>query len=349
VLADSAIRLFDRLGGTLTDDFTLRRSFVTLPLRDSAKTLGICEEPALGMSTLVGADDAHTRMLGWRLIGLIPVGLAQGDPNPDAPGCQAQKRLLLDEFLGRGPNRLFVAGGLPAHAQVSVLLLGDHLVGTVPAEVTTTAGYRMRARMLAAAKQAGIPARAALIMGLTNGYMEYVATREEYTLQYYEGGSTLYGPGEAGMFGEILARLSGSVSAGDELPASAAPEFKAKVGKERNILPRKPPTHHPVERVDSTWCSGDTLYARVAFGAERDWVVPGGEDGEPRVRVLLLEPSEAVVGWDDDPRLELRLRDARRRLARWEIRWSGPRGGRYRVEAGAARGTPVQCGSKAVP
>jgi hypothetical protein len=350
VVADEAIGLFDRLGGSLTGEFALKRSFVTLPLRDMARALGICKEPALGMSALAGADDAHSRELGWRLIGLISVGLAQGDPNPDAPGCQAQKRKLLDEFLGDVPNRLIAAGGLPAYAQVSVLLLGDHLVGAVPAEVTTTAGYRMQARMLAAAQQAGIPARAALILGLTNGYMEYVATQEEYTAQYYEGGSTLYGPGEAEMFGEVLARLSESVSAGDELPPSVAPELKANVGKEREVVPRKPPAAAPVGRVDATWCSGDTLYARVAFGAERDWVVPSGQDGEPRVRILRVEPSEAVAAWDDDPALEVRLQNTRHRLAQWELRWSGPRGGRYRVEVGDARGTPVECGSaKPVP
>jgi len=152
------------------------------------------------------------------------------------------------------------------------------------------------------------------------------------------------------MFGEVLARLSESVSAGDELPPSAAPVLKANVGKERKIVPRKPPRTAAVERVDATWCSGDTLYARVAFGAERDWVVPSGQDGEPRVRIFRLEPSETVVAWDDDPALEVRLRDTRHRLAEWEIRWSGPRGGRYRVEVGEARGAPVECGApKAVP
>src|SRR5438876_2484560 len=52
---------------------------------------------------------------------------------------------------------------------------------------------------------------AALILGHADGYMEYVATAEEYTAQYYEGASTLYGPGEAAMFGRTLARLTASV------------------------------------------------------------------------------------------------------------------------------------------
>ena len=99
----------------------------------------------------------------------------------------------------------------PSYAQVAVLRLGNRVIGVLPGEVTTTAGRRMREQMLAAARAAGLPVSAGLILGHANGYLGYVATAEEYTAQYYEGGSTLYGPGEATMFGRVLARVAASV------------------------------------------------------------------------------------------------------------------------------------------
>src|SRR5216117_130899 len=252
-VGDGVVALFDALGPTLTDRLELGRSFATLFLRDSARALGICSEPALGLSTLVGADDAHTRIDGWHLFGLFNVGLEQGSPNPEVPGCQAHKRQLFDAALGGLPNHLFISAHLPSYAQVMVLRLGNRVIGAVPAEVTTTAGRRMREQLLASAREAGLPVTAALILGHANGYMEYVTTPEEYTAQYYEGGSTIYGPGEAAMLGRVLSRLATAVSTGDSLPPSAAPSLELVVGQQRRVLPRKSSARVPAPRIERVW------------------------------------------------------------------------------------------------
>src|SRR6266576_294519 len=163
---------------------------------------------------------AYAGALGAKLVTFYPqnVGLKQGSPNPDVPGCQADKRQLFDAAFGGLPNHLFISGNLPSYAQVTVLRLGNRVLGAVPGEVTTTAGRRMREQMLVSARKAGLPVNEALILGHANGYLEYITTAEEYTAQYYEGGSTIYGPGEAAMFGRTLARLAASVSNGDSLP-----------------------------------------------------------------------------------------------------------------------------------
>src|SRR5439155_266271 len=83
-------------------------------------------------------------------------------PNPDVPGCQGHKRQLFDAAFGGLPNHLFISGNLPSYAQVTVLRLGDRVIGAVPGEVTTTAGRRMREQMLASAREAGLPVSAAL-------------------------------------------------------------------------------------------------------------------------------------------------------------------------------------------
>ena len=344
-VGDAAVALFDSLGAALTDRLELGRAFATLSLRDSARALGICAEPALGLSTLVGADDAHTRIQGWLLFGLFDVGLKQGSPNPDVPGCQAHKRQLFDAAFGGLPNRLFISGNLPSYAQVTVLRLGNRVIGAVPGEVTTTAGRRMREQMLASARKAGLPVSEALILGHANGYLEYVTTAEEYTAQYYEGGSTIYGPGEAAMFGRALARLAASVSAGDSLPAAAAPPLDLVVGHQRNVVPRKSADRVPPARIERVWCSGDTLYAWLQLGGAADWPVATGDVAAgPRVEIVVDDATRMVVSWDDDPALELRLRSRRGGLGWWELRWSGASDRTYRVRVpGVADSDPVKC------
>ena len=349
-VGDGAVALFDALGTALIDRLELGRSFTTLFLRDSARALGICSEPALGLSTLVGADDAHTRIDGWHLFGLFNVGLEQGSPNPEVPGCQAHKRQLFDAALGGLPNHLFISGNLPSYAQVMVLRLGNRVIGAVPAEVTTMAGRRMREQMLASARAAGLPVTAVLILGHANGYMEYVTTAEEYTAQYYEGGSTIYGPGEAAMFGRVLGRLAASISTGDSLPATAAPPLDLVVGQQRHILRPKSSTRVPPPRIERVWCSGggDTLYAWLQLGGAAEWPVATGDvAAQARVEVVADDAARTVVSWDDDPALEMHLRSRQGGLAWWELRWSEPHGQTYRVRIpGVTESDPVRCSTR---
>ena len=344
-LGSAAAALFDSLGGHLADRLELGRAFVTLPLRDSATALGICPEPAVGMPTLVGAADSYSRMRGWRLFGVLSIGLEQGSPNPDVPGCHAHKRKLLDDWFGNLPNRLAVSSGLPSYAQVSVFRVGDRLIGTLPAEATTTAGRRMREQMIDTARARGLDVSNALIMGLTNGYVEYITTAEEYTAQFYEGASTLYGPGEAALFGRTLARLTAQVSSGDTLRSSQAVAMKLDLGHSRKILPRRLPRQPGRSRIEGVSCSGDTLYARASFGRAGDWAVSTGDIAtRPRVAVVRDDAGRSIVSWDDDAKLELRLVGERRGLASWEVRWSGARGGRYRVRlADGSESDAVTC------
>ena len=347
-VGENAVALFDSLGSSLTDRLELGRAFTTLFLRDSAGALGICAEPALGMSTLVGAADARTRLQGLQLLGLFDLGIEEGSPNPDVPGCQAHKRKLLDGWLGDLPNHLLISGPLPSYAQVSVLRLGSRVIGVLPAEATTTAGRQMRERMLAAAQaaqKAGVPVTAALILGHANGYVNYVTTADEYTAQYYEGASVLYGPGEAAMFSRTLARLAGSISTGDSLPAAAAPPLTLEVGRERKIIEQRTAGRALAPKIERVWCSGDTLYARLQLGGAWAWPVDSGDVARrARVEVVVNDATRRVVSWDDDPAMEMRLTARRRGLAWWEMRWSGVAGLEYRVRTPSGpESEPVRC------
>ena len=203
----------------------------------------------------------------------------------------------------------------------------------------------MREQMLAGARGAGLPVSAALILGHANGYLEYVTTAEEYTAQYYEGGSTIYGPGEARMFGRALARLAASISDGDSLPPAAAPVLDLVVGHQRHVLSRKSSGRVPPGRIERVWCSGDTLYAWLQLGGAAEWPVATGDvAAHARVEIVVDDATRAVVSWDDDPALEMRLRSRRAGLAWWELRWSAVNGRTYRVRIpGVADSDPVGC------
>lgn len=327
-LGDEAVELYKSLEEAGTAEVALSRAYTTLPIRERALELGICPVPGVGMAALVGGADAHTRMNGVQLLGLIPIGLEQNSPNADAPGCHAQKHLLLDVIFGETLNRAVVTDQLPSYAQLTVFRIGDRVIGFLPGEATTTAGRRMRAKMVAAAAALTPAVKHALIVGLTNGYLEYITTAEEYTAQYYEGGSTLYGPGEAAMLGDTLAALTRRVSSNDALPEVAGLTMTVMPGKPKEILKRDTKgAHTPTAEAPS--CRGDTLYAKFSLGSAHDWPVRGAATvGLPRVEVL---SAGKPVAWDDDSMLEVWLESSKKGVARWEVRWAGVKPGTYQL------------------
>ena len=336
-LGDSAIALFESLAGRLDSQLGLARAFTTLALREDAESLGICPVPAGGMALLAGADDAAGRLRGWRMLGLLSLGMEQGAARKKPAGCQGAKHQVLDLFFGSLPNKLLGTKILPSFAQLTVLRIGNRLIGTVPGEVTTVAGKRMQAAMLAGARGIGIPVDSALVMGLSNGHVMYVATAEEYGAQYYEGASTIYGPGEAAMFARALGGLAGMLSSGDTLPSASAGRMTVLPGKHKAILRSRGSQLTPAPLLERVWCSADTLYADFRLGSVADWPTTG-----PRIEVL---HEGRVVAWDDDSRVELQLRSAHKSPARWQLRWSGAvADAAYRVRvSGGALSAPLRC------
>jgi neutral ceramidase len=317
-----AIRLFDELGTSLTDTFTISRAFNTLQLARDWETLGICKHAQAGLSALGGAADSYSRMYGWRWLGLIYSGMDQSPRSPRSPpaGCHAQKRLLLWE---KATYKL-IGSKLPRAAQLGVYRIGNMLLAGVPAEVTTTAG----AQILKAMRSVDSLDRAAVV-SLTNGFMQYVTTADEYGAQYYEGGSTIYGPGEAAMFARQLAALTGQQSRKDELPTSAGLSIDADTAGGRRADPvTEVATADTVMAAGHAWCEGDTLHARVGLARRGGWIVQGKDDiGRPLVQILR---DDAVVAMDDDANLEMRL-EPRAGVLPWEVRWRIARPGSYAV------------------
>jgi neutral ceramidase len=336
----AAAGLFDALGDSLRDTLTIDRAFVTLRLAKDAETLGICPNPLAGMSTFGGAADARTRVYDWRWLGIFSSGMGEDSLTPaDSPSgrCHGKKRLLLWE----GAANKIVGAGLTREAQLLVARVGSRLLAGVPAEITTTAARRMRDSMLVASREDS-RVTDAVIVGLANGFMQYVTTPEEYSAQFYEGGSTIYGPGEADMLGRQLARLSAARTAGDSLPVAEG--IRVAPGARRKA-PRARGDERPL--VESARCSGDTLYARVGLGRAGGWLVrDSSEVGLPLVEIWRVEAgsgNSTLVAYDGDPDVELH-RDDGGGDAPWEVRWHVPEAGSSSVRVrGASREAAVVC------
>lgn len=80
---------------------------------------------------------------------------------------------------------------VPAIIPFQVVRLGQLLIVSVPGEITNIASKRLEEKVRAEVATLGIDH--IIISSYANAYMGYVTTPEEYDLQCYEGGHTIYG------------------------------------------------------------------------------------------------------------------------------------------------------------
>ncbi|MBI5925486.1 MAG: neutral/alkaline ceramidase [Aquabacterium sp.] len=79
----------------------------------------------------------------------------------------------------------------PEVLPLQLVRLGQLYLATLPGEPTIMSGYRIRRQL---AQTLGVDVKQVLVVGYTNAYTQYITTPEEYSIQDYEGGSTLFGP-----------------------------------------------------------------------------------------------------------------------------------------------------------
>jgi neutral ceramidase len=332
-LGRRAIALFDALSPqAASSGLLVTRAFRTLPLVGPDAPPGLCAEPLAGASTVAGAEDSPTRFHGWRWLGLFPSAFREGGQAARSrpEGCQAEKRPAVPGIAKRiflGPHPL------PEAMQLMVVRIGGLVFAAVPAEVTTITGRRVADSVRAAAALAGAPAEHVVVVGLANGFIQYVATEEEYHAQHYEGGSTLYGPATAGVLARELAALTASMGGPTPTSPPVAPvPITLYPGAPRALLP---PRGSGPQRIERAWLRHDC--GDGAIVAEWRDAPPG--DVFPTSGFLLrferlsgeAETGEAVAQ-DDGPDVEVRaLGPMRGGSWRWQARWRAPAPGRYRL------------------
>ena len=331
-------------------------AFQTVSLVSSNGAPELCPHPEIGPSTMVGAEDGRTKLFGWRLLGIFPIGLEEGGSavggNP--AGCHGAKRIFAKPVRGF-VNEVYLGGdrAYPDTTQLAVVRLGDLLIAAVPAEVTTMTGEMIKRAIRDSAGAHGFTPGAVVVMSLANGYISYVPTADEYTAQDYEGGSDLFGPGTAAFLATRLAGLAGQIAAhGGHSPPSRVTPFTVSPGEHVDLF--KPlsdhPTHSPARRFLGTSCEGGVLTSR--------WVEPspGGilpAEGQV-VAIDSLDSKKgltwAAAAWDDEPTVEVRrVKELARRKAVWEVRWTDPAPRDYVVKLLPRNGLPADSAKVTCP
>lgn len=160
--------------------------------------------------------------------GNVPTGLfaatvgcnAGAGPDPLNVGCHAEKPIL------------FIFGP-PLNASATVVpfqlfRIGNLAIVGLPWEITTMAGRRIRSTLIDVLKEDGIDY--IVINGLSNDYVSYLTTREEYALQMYESASNQFGPWSLAAVQQETRRLAldmvnGTPTAAGPTPPVTSPDL----------------------------------------------------------------------------------------------------------------------------
>jgi neutral ceramidase len=204
-LAEEILTLHEELEWTMHPAARIQHVYRELLVPHRLAALGekTCDRPEIGTAFAAGAEDGPTR---FRIVPQFNEGVRA----PYARGCEGYKLPLV------GPEGPLRDDGLdfPAVAPIQILRIGDVLLATAPVELSTVAGLRIRDAVRSVARahpRNTAPIKDVIVGGLTNSYLSYVATREEYALQHYEGASTLYGPNTALLLQNQFACLAGAL------------------------------------------------------------------------------------------------------------------------------------------
>ena len=114
-------------------------------------------------------------------------------------------------------RKIIVSRGLVHEVvpEVQVVRVGDRLLLGAPGEPSVEMGRRFEE---AVTPQLPAGVRDPVVVGLANDYMGYLTTPEEYQMQHYEGGHTVYGLWTSLLVRDSLVALSHSLAMGQPAP-----------------------------------------------------------------------------------------------------------------------------------
>jgi hypothetical protein len=119
-------------------------------------------------------------------------------------------------------RKIIVSRGLVHEVapEIQVVRVGDRLLLGAPGEPSVEMGRRFEQ-----AVRPELPAGVTepVVVGLANDYMGYLTTPEEYQMQHYEGGHTVFGLWTSVLVRNSLVALSRSMAAGEPAPTPDQP------------------------------------------------------------------------------------------------------------------------------
>ena len=281
-----AADLYDRLGSELTDQVALDAGLRELDLDVAANrrigTIKLPDRPAVGAALVAGATENLTPV-----IHAVPPFKAGHPKRWGGGGEQGVKWVIGSRWFQRF---VLPKKGFPRVLAVQAFRIGDAVLVGLPFEITVESGRRMAASVAAAVEGRSIDR--VIISSVANEYWGYVATLEEYSRQFYEGGHTLYGPNTEAFLSAQAGRLAERV-VGAGLFAEVLPGREWNLAT-RRYLPTLPAGLAAVERRFSGTPVFTDPTAELDGTWEQSWldVHPAG--------LRWHEPLVAVESSDDD-------------------------------------------------
>ncbi|KAA8576191.1 hypothetical protein MFRU_009g01240 [Monilinia fructicola] len=151
----------------------------------------------------------------WSVVsGLLRVPTAQ------QVACQYPKPVLLDVGEMSSPY-----AWSPNIVDIQLLRVGQLIIIISPSEATTMSGRRWKSAISIAASTSKITTSTPKVVlgGPANTYAHYLATPEEYSIQRYEGASTLYGQHELEAYIHLTTNAIGYLAASNTSHPAAGP------------------------------------------------------------------------------------------------------------------------------
>jgi neutral ceramidase len=199
-------------GGLLSNNLPLDMRWTRVALSGVSTSAGhaVGTDPVTGLSLFTGSEEGRGPL--YDIIGNVNgtnfEGMHMPVDNPaDGQGDKIEVRTAFPSM-----NTSF-----PSVLPITAMRLGDRLLVTIPGEMTVAMAQRVRTAVRAAAGP--LPVTRVVIDGLTNEYMQYFTTPEEYEAQHYEGGSTIWGEYQSYAILDGLVRLTSTLDSGGAAPA----------------------------------------------------------------------------------------------------------------------------------
>jgi neutral ceramidase len=335
-IGKEAIALFEELGARLTAKVSIATAGRELNIRQSNKIDGIelCEDPAVGAPTAAGAYERRTPFLA--AIPFLKGGNIMSRSWVFTDGCQGNKTHLGFKYL---QPLLEPKDSFPNTVLFQLIKINDTVVMPLPFEVTTESGRRMAERVSNEFSKANNGIEHAWIAGNANGYFGYTTTPEEYALQNYEGGHTLYGrystPYLTAQLGKLAKDLNEQGEVLELLPKwdyelKVNEFFPERVASSGQRMALEQPHVHAAESINEE--------SYIEF----EWLDVGASEinlHEPLAKVEVMVDGQWVAMTnglepinDDGYDIEVRLQDDEDQgMAEYQVRWYNPvAGGQYR-------------------